>query len=48
MRSAAGLSTCCSAPVYHDSDICSNCKEHCDIEPIEIEEENEQKPIDIR
>ena len=25
-----GESSCCSAPVYEESDICSACKEHCD------------------
>lgn len=23
------LSNCCSAPVYEETDICSDCKEHC-------------------
>ena len=22
------ISTCCGAPIYHDTDICSKCKEH--------------------
>ena len=26
------LSNCCGAPVSYDSDICSDCKEHCAIE----------------
>lgn len=26
------LSNCCGAVVYPDSDICSDCKEHCTIE----------------
>lgn len=26
------LSSCCGAVVYPDSDICSDCKEHCGIE----------------
>jgi hypothetical protein len=26
------LSNCCGAVVYPDSDICSDCKEHCGIE----------------
>jgi DnaJ-class molecular chaperone len=25
-------SNCCGAPVYDDSDICSDCKEHCGLE----------------
>ena len=25
----AHLSNCCCAPIYEDSDICSECKEHC-------------------
>ena len=24
------VSNCCSAPIYEDTDICSDCKEHCD------------------
>jgi hypothetical protein len=24
-----GMSECCSAPIYPDTDICSECKEHC-------------------
>jgi len=24
-----GLSNCCDAPIYWDTDICSCCKEHC-------------------
>jgi len=23
------ISNCCSAPVYEDTDICMECKEHC-------------------
>lgn len=33
----SGMSSCCSAAVYTDWGICSDCKEHCDI----VEEENE-------
>ena len=29
------ISNCCSAPVYEETDICSECKEHCEV----IEEE---------
>ncbi len=25
-------STCCGASVYIETDICSECKEHCDVE----------------
>ena len=32
------VSSCCSAPVYANTDICSRCKEHCKIEKIEEEE----------
>ena len=24
-----GLSDCCGAPIYPDTDICSECGEHC-------------------
>ena len=23
------LSNCCDAPIYEDTDICSDCKDHC-------------------
>ena len=26
-----GVSNCCGAPVYDDSDICTACKEHCGV-----------------
>lgn len=26
------LSDCCSAMIYADSDVCSDCKEHCGIQ----------------
>jgi DnaJ-class molecular chaperone len=26
-----GESNCCGAPVYDDTDICSECKEHCSV-----------------
>jgi len=26
------LSNCCGARMYDDSDICSDCKEHCGVE----------------
>ena len=35
----SGMSNCCGAPVYGDTDICTECGEHCEIE--EEEEENE-------
>ena len=28
---ASNTSDCCGAPVYDDSDICSDCKEHCTV-----------------
>ena len=30
--STHGESNCCGAPVYDDSDICTECKEHCSVE----------------
>ena len=27
-----GLSNCCGAGVYANTDICSDCKDHCEIE----------------
>ena len=27
-----GMSDCCGAPVYVDVGICSDCKEHCEIQ----------------
>jgi len=35
------ISDCCSAMIYSDSDICSDCKEHCGIQG-EDEETPEQ------
>lgn len=32
-----GMSNCCGAPVYIDLGICSDCKEHCDLETEEDE-----------
>ena len=26
-----GESNCCTAPVYENTDICSKCKEHCEV-----------------
>ena len=26
-----GISNCCGAAVYDDSDICTDCKEHCEV-----------------
>lgn len=40
----SGLSNCCEAPVYGDSDICSECGEHCEIIP--EEEEGEENATD--
>jgi len=34
-----GESNCCTAPVYENTDICSKCKEHCEV--INQEEKNE-------
>lgn len=28
----SGESNCCGAPVYSDSDICTECGEHCEVE----------------
>lgn len=25
-----GISNCCGAPIYANTDICSECKEHCE------------------
>ena len=25
------VSNCCSAPAYPETDICSHCKEHCEV-----------------
>lgn len=25
------ISNCCSAPVYDETDICMECKEHCEV-----------------
>ena|SRR3990167_6557094 len=36
------VSNCCGAPVYSDTDICTDCKEHC-----EIEEEKMERMIDL-
>ena len=33
----SGTSNCCGAPVYGDTDICSECHEHCEIEEEETE-----------
>ena len=33
-----GVSNCCGAQVYLDQMICSDCKEHCDIEEGEVED----------
>ena len=33
-----GESSCCGASVYENTDICSACKEHCEIENYEDEE----------
>ena len=35
-----GLSSCCGAKVYLDIGICSDCKEHCDVEEPEPDEED--------
>ena len=33
------LSICCGAPLYSDTDICSDCKEHSGVEEDNNEEE---------
>ena len=40
-----GMSNCCGAQVYLDQMICSDCKEHCDLEP--EEEETVKEPPDV-
>jgi hypothetical protein len=38
------LSNCCGSEVYENTDICSSCKEHCEVideEELEIKEEEE-------
>ena len=40
----SGTSNCCGAPVYSDTDICTECGEHCETEKEEEqEEENDNK-----
>lgn len=34
-------SECCDAAMYDDSDICPECKEHCEIQIQEIQEDDE-------
>lgn len=29
LENCENLSECCTAPIHEDTDICSNCKEHC-------------------
>lgn len=38
-----GESNCCTAPVYENTDICSDCKEHCEVLETEEEWEAEQE-----
>ena len=41
---SSGTSNCCGAPVYSDTDICTECGEHCETEKEEEqEEENDNK-----
>jgi hypothetical protein len=35
------VSSCCTAEVYEDTDICRACKEHCDSVDLDEEEEEE-------
>ena len=38
------ISDCCGAPIYSDSDICSDCGEHCEaIDPDTEEETNTEE-----
>ena len=41
-----GMSSCCGAAVYAETDICSDCKEHCDI--VYEDEEDEKLPPEPR
>ena len=34
-------SNCCTALIYEDTDICSRCKEHCDIAEYDEDDEDE-------
>tara|TARA_R110002073_G_scaffold199542_2_gene358654 strand:- start:8563 stop:8772 length:210 start_codon:yes stop_codon:yes gene_type:complete len=36
-----GESTCCGASVYENTDICSACKEHCEV--VNLEEQTEEE-----
>lgn len=42
-KSFSGYSNCCNAPVYGESDICSSCKEHCEVIPAEEPTMEEEK-----
>ena len=33
------LSNCCGAPIYEDTDICTECKDHCSVAEDEDMEE---------
>lgn len=35
------ISNCCSAPIYEDNDLCSECYEHCGGIDIDSEDEEE-------
>lgn len=39
------VSNCCQEPVYQETDICSKCKEHCEVIDLDevLENENEYK-----
>ena len=36
-------SNCCDATIYAESDICTQCGEHCDVIDVEAEEEKLRK-----
>lgn len=39
------ISNCCSASIYEDHDICSECKEHCGAIDVDSEDEDEYEFI---
>ena len=44
----SGYSNCCNAPVYGEGDVCSKCKEHCEVEaPEKKDKKNEGKMSEI-
>ena len=43
------VSNCCGASVYDDTDICSDCKEHCEqIEDYEYEEIQRENYLEMK